>query len=454
MGMLFRRNARVGVALVASLGALASTGWMAYLAVSGNVPFDSDASRLYFGTDTHATGLLMGCAAAAIVSTRFQPGHMARRPRNRKGDLLGLAALAGFVWMMLEATELDAWLYRYGFELAAVLCTVVVVAATRPGSILGRTLDIAPLRWIGVRSYGIYLWHWPVFVVTRPVLDVSWSANEVLAPRLLLTVGIAALSYRYLEQPIRREGFRPWVRRVTHLDALPAARRKPAIAAAAGVVVAALAFGFVRDPVGSEAAQRHAAATSSGHPAAPAPAAETPAKPTGGRAATAAQRPASRLRVTAIGDSVLESAEPALRLVFPFLTINADVGRRANEVFDEIAFLKLGGRLGQIVVIETGANGIVSPDELDDLLEKLADRRRIVLVTTHVPRVWQDRNNELFVEAARTHPNTTVADWHAAVSAHPEWLYPDGTHIRPEYAAQFAAIVKSAALDPASAHKS
>ena len=138
-----------------------------------------------------------------------------------------------------------------------------------------------------------------------------------------------------------------------------------------------------------------------------------------------------RLRVTAFGDSVLESAGPALRQVFPFLTVDADVGRQANEVFDEIAWLKLGDRLGQIVVIETGANGIVEPDELDDLLTKLSDRRRVVLVTVHAPRLWQDPNNEIFAAAAQTHPNTTVADWHAAASEHPEWLYPDGTHVRP-----------------------
>ena len=95
--------------------------------------------------------------------------------------------------------------------------------------------------------------------------------------------------------------------------------------------------------------------------------------------------------------------------MFPFLTIDADVGRQANEVFDEIAYLRLGNRLGQIVVIDTGSNGIVSADELDDLLEKLSDRRRVVLVTVHAPRLWQDPNNEIFAEAAERHPNTTLA---------------------------------------------
>jgi peptidoglycan/LPS O-acetylase OafA/YrhL len=440
-----RGNVRVGVAIAASLGAVASASWLTVLAVRGNVPFDTDVSRLYFGTDTHASGLLLGCAAAAVVSTRLQPGHMARRPRNRKGDLIGLAALAGFVWMMLDVTEFEPWLYRYGFALAAVLCTIVVIAATRPGSVLGRTLDVAPLRWIGVRSYGIYLWHWPVFVVTRPVLDVSLSTEALLVPRLVLTVGIAALSYRFLEQPIRREGFRPWFRRVTAFAACPTGSRRPALVAAGAVLAAALVFGFVRDPIGSSAAQ---SSPSAAEGAAMPPPPAVPAGPT----ASARSKP-SRIRVTAIGDSVLEGAGPALRRVFPFLTVDADVGRRAPEVFDEIAWLKLGRRLGQIVVIATGANGIVEPDALDEMLEKLADRRRIVLVTVHVPRPWQDLNNETFAEAAQAHANTTVADWHAAAQAHPEWLYEDGVHVRPEYASEFAEIIRAAALDPAARHK-
>jgi peptidoglycan/LPS O-acetylase OafA/YrhL len=443
LGLWLRGNVRVGVAIAASLGAVASASWLTALAIRGNVPFDTDVSRLYFGTDTHASGLLLGCAAAAVVSTRLQPGHLARRPRNRRGDLIGLAALAGFVWMMLEVTEFDPWLYRYGFALAAVLCTIVVVASTRPGSVLGRSLDVAPLRWIGVRSYGIYLWHWPVFVVTRPVLDVSLSQEALLVPRLALTVGIAALSYRFLEQPIRREGFRPWLRRVTAFAARPTGVRRPVLAAAGAVLAAALVFGFVRDPIGSSAAQ------SSG-PAGEATVKPPPAVPAG--TAAPARRP-SRIRVTAIGDSVLEGAGPALRRVFPFLTVDADVGRRAPEVFDEIAWLKLGGRLGRIVVIATGANGIVEPDALDEMLEKLADRRRVVLVTVHVPRPWQDLNNETFAEAAEGHANTTVADWHAAAQEHPEWLYEDGVHVRPEYASEFAEIIRAAALDPVAAHK-
>ena len=225
------RRHRVGIALIAAVGAIVSALWMAALAVHGNVPYDSDASRIYFGTDTHASALLLGCAAAAVVASRSRVRQTARSPRSRTGDVLGLAALAAFVWVLFTTNEFEPGLYRGGFIAVAALCTVVVVAATRRGSVLGRALDVAPMRWVGRRSYGIYLWHWPVFVVTRPVLDIALGAGALLVPRLAITVGIAALSYRFLEQPIRREGFRPWLRRVTGSNERGA--RRPAIALAA-----------------------------------------------------------------------------------------------------------------------------------------------------------------------------------------------------------------------------
>jgi peptidoglycan/LPS O-acetylase OafA/YrhL len=439
---------RVGIALIAAFGAVLSALWMTLLAVHGNVPYDHDASRLYFGTDTHASGLLLGCAAAAVVGSRYRERRTAHAPRSRFGDLLGLAALGAFVWVLLGKNEFNPGLYRGGFLAVSALCVVVVVAATRRGSLLGLALDNRPMRWIGRRSYGIYLWHWPVFVVTRPVLDIALGAGALLVPRLAITVGIAALSYRFLEQPIRREGFRPWVRRVTRTHDRASAMRRPALVLAATGLVVAVAFAFARAPVEGSAARSPSFETAQHprtvvhHTAAIDPATKPP------RPVAHAQKPLTRLHVTAIGDSVLESADTAMRQVFPFLTVDADVGRQANQVFDEIKWLQLGGHLGQIVVIAAGSNGIVSGDELDRLLTQLSNRRRVVLVSVNAPRVWQDLNNSTFVSVAERHHNTVIADWHSAASEHPEWLYPDGTHVRPEWAYEYAQIVKTAAYGP------
>ena len=122
------------------------------------------------------------------------------------------------------------------------------------------------MRWVGRRSYGIYLWHWPVFVVTRPVLDIAFLAPAPCSCRALaITVVIAALSYRFLEQPIRREGFRPWLRRVTGAGRA-VERRRPAAHRRRRGLVAAVAFGFARSPVeGSAAEQVFEHAAPAGH---------------------------------------------------------------------------------------------------------------------------------------------------------------------------------------------
>src|SRR5919199_276647 len=162
-----------------------------------------DPSRLYYGTDTRATALLVGVALAFV----WAPG----RSRTRTGwtlallfDIAGLAALGGLVWFCAWLDESQSFLYQGGFALVALTSAVLIAAVVHPQARLGAgLLGRQPLRWIGLRSYGIYLWHWPIFMVTRPGLDVPLDGLPLLALRLAATVVLAALSYRYVETPIR-----------------------------------------------------------------------------------------------------------------------------------------------------------------------------------------------------------------------------------------------------------
>jgi peptidoglycan/LPS O-acetylase OafA/YrhL len=193
-----------GVALVAALG---SAFWMRVLAVRGNVPFDTDSSRLYFGTDTHASALLLGAAAAAVMA-----GLAARLDRGialgvrAALDAVGVAALVAVCWSMHAVDYYRQGLYRGGFLAFAAVGVVVVVTASAPGGWLGRALDVPPMRWIGERSYGLYLWHWPVFVYTRPGLDWALHGPAALAARLAIVAVLTELSYRFVEVPLRRQG--------------------------------------------------------------------------------------------------------------------------------------------------------------------------------------------------------------------------------------------------------
>ncbi|HEY2595233.1 MAG TPA: acyltransferase, partial [Chloroflexota bacterium] len=188
---------RGGTAVLTVLLAVGSCAlmWMTYNS-------SGDPSRVYYGTDTRAFTLLAG----AFVAFAWPVGRRAFRGRRATGiatEAIGVAALAGVLVLFWRVQDYDPWLYRGGFLLMAVVAAILVVAVSRPGAILGRLLGCRPLRWLGARSYGIYLWHWPIMQLTRPYVDVPLHGAPLIIGQAALTTGAAALSYRYVEMPIR-----------------------------------------------------------------------------------------------------------------------------------------------------------------------------------------------------------------------------------------------------------
>jgi peptidoglycan/LPS O-acetylase OafA/YrhL len=158
---------------------------------------------------------------AAVRRRLLRHGRWKERFQGRWGwtgplllDVAGLAALGGLIWFCVRLDESQSFLYRGGFALVALTTAVLIAVVVYPQARMGAgLLGRQPLRWIGLRSYGIYLWHWPIFMVTRPGLDVPLDGLVLLALRLAATVMIAALSYRYVEVPIRRGALgRAWKR--------------------------------------------------------------------------------------------------------------------------------------------------------------------------------------------------------------------------------------------------
>jgi peptidoglycan/LPS O-acetylase OafA/YrhL len=444
------------VAAVSIVLALASTAAMVMIAVRSDVPYGADSGRVYFGTDTHSMGLLLGAAAGALaIRARFGIPKKVLRGAFLS-DLLALAAGAALVWTMLRVDEFAPGLYRGGFLAVSALCMVLVAAVTRRHSLLGWLLDRRTLRWLGARSYAIYLWHWPIAVVTRPDLDIHAPALIVLGIRVLLTMLLADLSYRLVERPIRQGGLtglaRAW--HVGNLSLTTRSRLAPVALMAVLVVVIGSVFGLLptNSPTHSRAATPVAPPSSVAPPilappsqsASPARAAAlTPAAATITSAHAAAPAPKAAVTVSAFGDSVMLGASPALLAKVPRLTVDAVEGRQARVVFADIAARLKAGTLGSVVVIHTGNNGIVSPTDLTAALRSLAGRR-VVLVTDRVPRDWQSPNDQLLARTAAKYPNVVLLDWYRDSAAHRGWFYGDGLHLRPAGAAAYAALVAAA----------
>jgi peptidoglycan/LPS O-acetylase OafA/YrhL len=388
-----------------------------------------DPSRVYFGTDTRGTGLLVG-VALAFLWPASRLGRARREGTPPVLDVAGLAALAGLLAIMAWVGEFDAALYRGGFLLAAVVTAVLLAVVAHPGSRLGRAFGWAPLVWIGLRSYGIYLWHWPVLVLTRADEDVPFGGPGLVAVQVALTVALAALSFRWVETPFRRAGLRGtmlWIRR-----ARERARGRVALGTAAAASLA-IAIPVALLPANEP---RIPGIPASGRLYVP---------PTGGLAADrgAPGRAAIEGPVLAVGDSVLVGTGPTLRRA---LAGRAAVDAAVARQFDEGARALAAGLKRvrpKAVVLHVGSNGYVPADGLSAALHRARAVPVVVLVTVRVPRPWERSVNDAIRYAAARTPNVVVADWHRA-TADREALLSDGVHATPRGSRLYAQVVMRA----------
>jgi peptidoglycan/LPS O-acetylase OafA/YrhL len=458
LGLGATRLRRRRVLTVALVGAAASSVAMALLYAP-----DVDPSRIYYGTDTRATGLLCGAAFAFLWSPgdKYRPAetrHQRLKPhgrgrfRRRWGwtaplllDVLGIAALGALAWFFLHLGEFEPFLYLGGFALVALTTVAVIMAVVHPYTHIGsRLLGSAPMRWLGVRSYGIYLWHWPVFMVTRPDLDVPFGGLPLLALRLTITIVLADLSYRFVETPIRRGALgRAW-KMLREARGSQRWRLRLQWAGAAVPILASLALlgvavAHAKPPEKPEYLANMKAVHTTQQPQHKSSTADRPPKD------NAAARDAKYTgSVSAIGDSVMLGAVPSLQKDVKGLgVVDAKVGLQVYEAIGILQSRRATGQLGSLVIVHLGNNGTFTRQEFDQIMRVLSGVDKVVFVNVKVPRSWEEPNNEVISEGVERFPNAVMVDWYSASVNHPEYFYSDGYHLRPNAQKIYADLVSS-----------
>ncbi|CAN5362797.1 acyltransferase family protein [soil metagenome] len=456
---------RLGVTLgIAAASALA----MAVLFVPGQ-----DASRVYYGTDTHAFSLMVGVSLAlawAGPERAWLHTHWWKRWRG----LSVTAAFATLIALMATLDDLSSWTFRGGILLAALASVVLIAGLLESGSAWRVAMGVRPLTWLGRRSYGIYLWHWPVLVIALalfPVAPGSAGSGLLLSAALLATLVIAALSYTFVETPIRRHGFLAPLRRSGAWLATPWQQsRTPRLIATALAVVLVLMVAAVLTAPDKSAVQRQiesaqadleapaepnvdqgsrsAAADMAGSPAAvlagvtalrqaaqggdvPAAASEEGGSPDGNEDY---RKDADGLLVpdgealTVIGDSLVVTSADGVSYRFPDTNYVAASNRQwkdANEMLED-AVAK--GLVRDNVVVHLGTNAGVDEAALREFLDALGPNRRVVVMNLYVRASFTPESNKVIATVAGDYPLVVVGDWNAAAGDNTPALQSDAIH--------------------------
>ena len=474
--LLGRRWRRFSVVMV--LGIVASLGAATFLLMNG-----APVSRVYYGTDTHLYGLLLGALLAFARPWSLYP-PIGKKALYRVAQPFGLVAFIRVMvsWLSLFALIPYAILVPESAPGAipwglfgASLLALGVIQGMLPDMLAGasealrRLLNFAPLRWVGERSYGLYLWHWPLAVVMHYVLGADRSPL-VNVGVLVATFAIAEMSYRWVETPIRRHGFRGSANRViasfqnATVKALPIALTLLVIAAAGATGVAvrtAPAMTTAQQSV--EDGKRAAAERLKARQEARASASANPTTKDGKDAkATASANPSASAsqeatgpidssQVTVVGDSIVVATSPDLYDKMPEAQINAAEGRTIANALPIIKSMGANGQIRKTLVLSVTANSTILDGQLDQVLAAMPADSKLVLVTGYGPRnlSWIEYSNTKIREFASQHSDRVIiADWNSAIrqalQTQSGLLASDGVH--PEAAGQelYARVVEQA----------
>lgn len=369
----------------------------------------SSVSHIYFGTDTHSIGLFLGAALAVS----WVPQNFKEVVSRKAQDFIDAIGVVGFIGILGTFLLIDAdnpSLYKIAFPLAGLFGAAIVTSIVHPASRFAPILQNRVLLWIGERSYAIYIWHWIIFQVTRPDIDLAGQDWALLALRILIVLALADISLRYIELPVRRGVIRNWIngRKYRTPDEKKIQTRR--ISIASFIVICLVGVVSFRAVTISQVAE------------------------TTLREEFMSETPVAEVAETGIwltGDSVILGIRNSLGEQFPVALVNARIGRQADELLEVILKDKASAPVGP-VVLNMGNNGALTQDQVIAIFEALSESEKVIVVNTAVPRGWRDENNRLIAEIAQQYPNISVVDWNLASADHPEYFAPDGVHLVPE----------------------
>ena len=395
---------------LASLAIAAASGiTLLLVSVSLDASNASKVSHVYFGTDTHSIGLFLGAALAVS----WIPQNFTTQVSKKAQDFIDGVGFLGFVGILaafLLIDENQPTLYKIAFPLAGLCGAAIIMSVVHPASRFAPVLQNPVFLWIGERSYAIYLWHWVIFQVTRPSVDLAGKEWALYSLRILIVLALSDISLRYVELPIRRGVIQYWWKGLKYRTKKERSQQTRTFSVVTVIVLVLATVVSIR-AIGIANDQRQKLEDSL--TATPAPVTEVVT---------------DGLWVT--GDSVILGIRSTLGQSHPISIMNARIGRQAPELLS--VMLQDKNEAADVpVIFNLGNNNALTREQVVAIFEAVKDQPRIIVVNTAVPRPWREGNNALIAEVASQYAKVIIVDWNSISEGHPEYFAPDGVHLVP-----------------------
>ena len=422
-----------------------------------------DTARVYYGTDTRASELLVGAMLA--LGAPLVGAFLKRVTRQTAPWVFNLVAALCLLALGAGLFFVDGgapWLYRGGYLLVAMLTAICLACSMVPGSAMGRVLAAPPLAYLGSRSFSLYLMHYPLFIFMNPATRttaVSWWEQAL---QLVVALAAAEVFYRLVERPF--SGAR-------HVESPRTGSRNPGIApfvlpALGAAAAAALAFApldwsalaqaraeALRPELTTQAGQEAAGGqqtanisdSSSAAEHSDGPVAEKVPKNLDASGWTYDEASGTcNANALIIGDSVTEGAASVLQRMLPNAYVDGQVSRQLAAGAEVYAQDVAAGHDGGVVVVALGGNSLIRDTSQVQAMIDAVGGKPLYFVTIRSPYPLQDANNQILRDFAEKNDDVGIIDWKGASEGHSEYLVDDGVHLTEAGQEAFAALIRKA----------
>ena len=412
----------------------------------------NNISRIYFGTDTRAFSLLVGVVGAILYP--MERLHSKVTPQqNMIYSVVSLASIATLITVMVYTSEYNTWLYRGGFLLVAILGLIVIISSGKQHTLMSKLLSFKPVVFIGKISYSLYLWHFPILVLTTPVSEIGNPNIIFVILRVILTFVLATASYMFVETPIRKLGFKNYINVIfKKLKKRPGKSRK-VYAGIVGLVSVLFLMGifgksvpfistaFVKEMETNKETQFVNNGNNKDNNQEKSSDSNKDNKDNKDNKEDKNNSDKKYSSVLVMGDSLTVDIGEKFQELYPGAVIDGKIGRQLYVAVEEAKSYSKYNNENSAIIFQLGTNGPFTESQIEELVKQF-DKADIYFVNIKVPRAWEKTVNAALKETQEKHSNVKIIDWYSVANSTKDLFEPDRVHLNQTGIAEMVTLIE------------